>query len=218
MLNSNDRLHFKQQAKITKMLRYLARSDIRAEDKNAFSEERPCEVVVTIYSPTRRRLDPPNFYPTIKALIDGYTDGELWKDDNYKIIRRLSFVYGGISEIKGVLVLAGCREADKVSYNVSKEADNFNEYSALIPLLTRTDKIEFKVEGLLSVDTSDKEKITIIAETSKGKYKKHFVNLTGNNMYVVEDISKGKDVSKYKYEVEYMPESIVPVTVTNNED
>lgn len=101
MLNSNDRLHFKQQAKITKMLRYLARSDIRAEDKNAFSEEKPCEVVVTIYSPTRRRLDPPNFYPTVKALIDGYTDGGLWKDDNYKIIRRLSFVYGGVTGIKG---------------------------------------------------------------------------------------------------------------------
>lgn len=124
----------------------------------------------------------------------------------------------GFMMFAGVLVLAGCREADKVSYNVSKEADNFNVRRRVTVINTRTDKIEFKVEGLLSVDTSDKKKITIIAETSKGKYKKHFVNLTGNNMYVVEDISKGKDVSKYKYEVEYMPENIVPVTVTNNED
>lgn len=124
----------------------------------------------------------------------------------------------GFMMFAGVLVLAGCRESDRVSYNVSKEADNFNVRRRVTVINTRTDKIEFKVEGLLSVDTSDKKKITIIAETSKGKYKKHFVNLTGNNMYVVEDISKGKDVSKYKYEVEYMPESIVPVTVTNNED
>lgn len=124
----------------------------------------------------------------------------------------------GFMMFAGVLVLAGCRESERVSYNVSKEADNFNVRRRVTVINTRTDKIEFKVEGLLSVDTSDEKKLTIIAETSKGKYKKHFVNLTGNNMYVVEDISKGKDVSKYKYEVEYMPESIVPVTVTNNED
>lgn len=33
-------------------------------------------------------------------------------------------------------------------------------------------------------------------------------------MYVVEDL-EGAEVNQYKYEVNYMPESIVPFTVTN---
>ena len=41
--------------------------------------------------------------------------------------------------------------------------------------------------------------------------------MTKNNMYVVEDLTDGTEVNKYKYEVEYMPESILPVTITNNE-
>lgn len=131
-----------------------------------------------------------------------------------KINKKIAAVFMFVA---GLFVLTACRESDRVSYNVSKEADNFNVRRRVTIINTRTDKIEFKVEGLLSVDTSDKKKITIIAETSKGKYKKHFVNLTGNNMYVVEDISKGKDVSKYHYEVEYMPEGVVPVKVTDNE-
>lgn len=101
LLNSNDRLHFQKQSKITKMLRYLAKADIKPTDRNRYSEERPCQILVTVFSPTRRRLDPPNFYPTVKALIDGYTDGGLWKDDNHEIVKRLSFEYGGTSGIKG---------------------------------------------------------------------------------------------------------------------
>lgn len=54
-----------------------------------------------MYSPTRSRLDPPNLYPTIKAIIDGMTDAGIWVDDNYKVIRSMSFRYGGLSGKKG---------------------------------------------------------------------------------------------------------------------
>ncbi|WP_235888509.1 RusA family crossover junction endodeoxyribonuclease [Streptococcus pneumoniae] len=46
-------------------------------------------------------LDPPNLYPTVKAIIDGMTDAGIWTDDNHKVIKKLSFVYGGLSEEKG---------------------------------------------------------------------------------------------------------------------
>ena len=45
-------------------------------------------------------MDPPNLYPTVKALLDGFTDSGLWTDDNYQIIQKLSFVYGGLSNSK----------------------------------------------------------------------------------------------------------------------
>lgn len=105
--------------------------------------------------------------------------------------------------------LSACTEAEKVSYNVSQEADNFNVVRRVAVINTRTDKVEFEVIGNISVDTSDENKLVIIAETGKDKYKKHLVNMTDWNMYVVEDL-EGADVNKYKYEVNYMPESIIP--------
>lgn len=113
-----------------------------------------------------------------------------------------------------LVVFAGCRQSDKVSYNVSQEADNFNVNRRVAVINTRTDKIEFEVVGRISVDSGDSKKLVILVETAKGVYKKHIINMTNNNMYVLEDL-EGAEVNEYKYEVNYMPESIVPFTSTN---
>ena len=132
--------------------------------------------------------------------------------------KKIAALAGAALMTIGLATLSGCStESDKVSYNISKEADNFNVRRRVAIINTRTDKIEFKVEGLISVDTSNSKKLVVIAEVSKGKYRKHLINMTKNNMYVVEDLTDGTKVNKYKYEVEYMPESILPVTITNNE-
>ncbi|MGL4389891.1 MAG: hypothetical protein ACRCTN_03250 [Carnobacterium maltaromaticum] len=115
-----------------------------------------------------------------------------------------------------LLVLVGCTQSDKVSQNISKEADNFNIIRRVTVINSRTDKIEFEVIGKISVDTSSDTKLVIVAETEDKVYKKHLVNLTEWNMYVVEDL-EGAAVNQYKYEVNYMPESIVPFTVTNSD-
>lgn len=99
IINSNDRLHYHQKAKMTAYLRELARLSVSNIDK-CYSPKQPCIVDVIVYSPTKRRLDPPNLYPTIKALIDGLTDKGLWTDDNYRVIKKLSFCYGGLSGTK----------------------------------------------------------------------------------------------------------------------
>lgn len=132
--------------------------------------------------------------------------------------KKIAVLAGAALMAVGLATLSGCStESDKVSYNISKEADNFNVRRRVAVINTRTDKIEFKVEGLISVDTSNSKKLVVIAEVSKGKYRKHLINMTKNNMYVVEDLTEGTKVNKYKYEVEYMPESILPVTITDNE-
>lgn len=104
VINSNDRFHPQIKAKMTKRIRAFAHwQTLATKDKEAvaFSPSNPCEVTVTIYSPTKSKLDPPNLYPTVKAIIDGMTDAGIWTDDNYKVIKKLSFVYGGLSEEKG---------------------------------------------------------------------------------------------------------------------
>jgi crossover junction endodeoxyribonuclease RusA len=57
-------------------------------------------VIVEVFTPTRRRSDPPNLYPTVKALVDGLTDAGWWEDDDYSRMVQMSFRHGGLSNIK----------------------------------------------------------------------------------------------------------------------
>lgn len=116
-----------------------------------------------------------------------------------------------------VLILSSCSlftEADKVSANVSKEADNFNVTRRVTVINTRTDKVLLEIIGALSIKHSSGD-VDIIVETAPNTYKKHFVSLNSWTTYVVEDIS-GAFVDKYHYEVNFLPEMIVPFTVTQS--
>ncbi len=113
------------------------------------------------------------------------------------------------------LIFAGCTEADNVSYNVSQEADNFNVVRRLTVLNARTDKPMFELIGAFSF-TLEENRIIAIVETGPDEYKKHSVGLTEWTLWVVEDIS-GAEVDKYRYEVNFLPEQIVPVTFTSND-
>ena len=112
------------------------------------------------------------------------------------------------------ILLAGCTEAEKVSNNISKEADLFNVTRRVTVFNTRTDKVLLEIIGNLSIQKSSGD-IDIIVETEKGVYKKHFVSLNDWTTYVVEDVS-GAFVDKYHYEVNFLPEMIVPVTFTQS--
>lgn len=113
------------------------------------------------------------------------------------------------------VALTGCREAERVSHNLSKEADMFNVTRRVTVYNTRTDKILLEVIGNLSVQSSSGD-IDLIVEVGPGQYKKHFINLNGWTTYVVEDVS-GAFVDKYHYEVNFLPEMIVPITFTSND-
>ena len=115
------------------------------------------------------------------------------------------------------VTLTGCTEAENVSYNVSQEADNFNVVRRLTVINARTDKPMFELIGAFSINT-DKEdgQLEVICEVENGVYKKHFIRLNEWTMYVIEDIG-GAKVNKYKYEVNYMPEKIMPYTVTRKD-
>lgn len=110
-----------------------------------------------------------------------------------------------------IITLTGCenRQSEKVSHNVSQEADNFNVVRRVAVINMRTDKVEFECIGRISVDTAKSSKLVIMVEAEKGVYKKHIINMTDWNMYVVEDLY-GAKVNEYKYEVNYMPESLIP--------
>ena len=100
-------------------------------------------------------------------------------------------------------MVAGCRKVDRVSSNVSKEADNFNVYRKVTVINARNDTVLLEIQGTLSIKRSSGD-IDIICLVGEGVYKKHFVSLNSWTVYVVEDIS-GADVSPYHYEITIYP-------------
>ena len=117
-----------------------------------------------------------------------------------------------------VFVFTGCREASRVNYNVSKDADNFNVVRRLAVINTVKGTPVFEMIGRFSIeaDTEDNQ-LEVIVETAEGVYKKHIVGLNqATTMYVVEDIS-GADVSKYKYEINYLPKMIQPFDIVQKD-
>lgn len=114
--------------------------------------------------------------------------------------------------------MSGCgRQATVVSRNVSKEADNFNVVRRLTVINTRTDKCLLQMTGKISIeDVTDGIAVLVEVDRDKGIYQKHWVYLNENTMYTVEDLN-GVGVSKYAYELEFMPQELVPVRITANE-
>ncbi len=115
--------------------------------------------------------------------------------------------------------MTGCDvdQATVVSHNVSKEADNFNVVRRLTVINTRTDKCLLQMTGKISIeDVTNGIAVLVEVDRDKGIYQKHWVYLNENTMYTVEDLN-GVSVSKYAYELEFMPQELVPVRITANE-
>lgn len=111
--------------------------------------------------------------------------------------------------------IAGCEtEADRVSYNLSQEADNFNVVRQLTVINCIEGDVLFQMTGKLSITAEPEEnQLEIIAEDG-GTYVKHFVGLSDNVTYVVEDLNLGaNEVSKYKYTLNFNPNMWIPVEV-----
>lgn len=110
------------------------------------------------------------------------------------------------------VMLNGCTEAEKVSYNLSQQADNFNVVRKLTVINCITGDTIFQMSGKLSItaDRADNQ-LEIIVEDG-GKYVKHFIGLSDNVTYVVEDLNLGEnEVNKYKYTLNFNPNMWVPV-------
>lgn len=114
-----------------------------------------------------------------------------------------------------LVVFTGCEtEAQRVSYNLSQEADNFNIVRQLTVINCIEGDVLFQMTGKMSItaDTADKQ-LEIIVEDD-GTYVKHFVGLSDNVTYVVEDLNLGDNaVAKYKYTLNFNPNMWIPVNV-----
>ena len=121
--------------------------------------------------------------------------------------------------IGSCVFLTSCRESDRASYNISREADNFNIVRRVTVIDCITGDVMFQMSGRMSIyaDTND-DQLEIIVEDN-GTYCKHIIGLSDNVTYIVEDLNLGDNaVSKYQYTIIFNPNMWYPVDAQWEED
>lgn len=107
------------------------------------------------------------------------------------------------------LGLSACANDAKVtSSNLSKAADNFEVQRRVVFFNGITDTYLLSVEGLCAIE-DESSQLEVVCKTGKDGYKKHFLGLSDNVSYFVEQLD-AKKVSAYHYRVTFKPEVIVP--------
>ena len=124
-------------------------------------------------------------------------------------------ILAAIIAVSAAAGITACSEASRVESNMTKEADNFNVVRQLTVINCLQGDVLFQMTGKMSItaDTSDNQ-LEIIVENDDGNYTKHFVGLSDNVTYTVEDLNLGgNDVEKYKYTLNFNPNMWLPVEV-----
>jgi hypothetical protein len=105
--------------------------------------------------------------------------------------------------------LSGCADdAEVVSENLSKAADNFEVNRRIVMFNGITDKYLMTIEGACSIE-EDGRQLEVVCKVGPGEYKKHFLGLSDNVSYFVEQGQPIK-ASANHYRVTFKPQSIIP--------
>lgn len=102
ILNSNQSIFRRVKGLRAKELRKMGGLLGKATKEHHFDDY---HVDVFVYPPSKRRIDPPNLYPTVKPLIDGLTDANIWDDDDHEHMSVMSFYYGGLSTLPNMFII-----------------------------------------------------------------------------------------------------------------
>lgn len=108
-------------------------------------------------------------------------------------------------------LLAGCSsDADVASRNLSKSADQFEVNRRIVFYNGITGGYMLTIEGLCSLGNYDKAgSLSVTCKTGPTAYKKHFLGLSDNVTYFVEQMEPAA-VSPYRYRVIFKPDVIAP--------
>ena len=108
-----------------------------------------------------------------------------------------------------VFIFTGCNDdASVASYNVSKAADNFEVDRRIIFYNGITGEYMLNIEGKCSIEPRT-SKLSVTCLTGYNTFKKHYLGLSDNVTYFVEQLEPIK-ASKYHYRVTFKPQEIIP--------
>ena len=112
-----------------------------------------------------------------------------------------------------VSLVTGCTDAETVSYNISKEADQFKAKRRITFINLRSNDYLFSITGNCSIQGGgDGNELEVICRIGEDKYQKHMLYIANETTYVIEQLEYS-DVSKYDYEIVFRPEAIIPITI-----
>ncbi|MDV2477406.1 hypothetical protein F8M49_22410 [Rhodococcus zopfii] len=105
--------------------------------------------------------------------------------------------------------VSGCAaDADVVSQNLSKAADQFEIERRIVFFNGITDTYLLTIEGRCSIKDENRQ-LEVTCKTAGNEYKKHFLGLSDNVSYVAEQIESA-NVSADHYRVIFKPEVVIP--------
>lgn len=116
--------------------------------------------------------------------------------------------------IAGVaLFLTGCgSDATVVTENIKKDAEQFKVIRRVVFMNNITGEYLFEAQGNCSVETNNTaSRLELTCKVGEEKYKVHYFGLSDNTSYIVEQM-EWTEANKYKYEIVFKPESIIPIT------
>ncbi len=99
-------------------------------------------------------------------------------------------------------------DADVASENVSKAADNFEVNRRIVMFNGITDEYLLEIVGACAIEDEEIQ-LEVICKVGKDEYKKHFLGLSDNVSYFVEQGEPIK-ASANHYRVTFKPQSIIP--------
>lgn len=113
--------------------------------------------------------------------------------------------------ISMTLMAGSCEQAaDVASRNLSTAADNFEITRRIVFYNGITDSYMLTIEGLCSLGNNDSsQQLTVTCKTGANAFKKHFLGLSDNVTYFVEQLDSA-NVSAYHYRVVFRPQTILP--------
>ena len=114
-----------------------------------------------------------------------------------------------VAMLLAAVSLAACaNDSETVSHNLSQDADNFKVHRRVVFFNGITDKYLLSIEGYCSITDEDNQ-LEGTCKTGEGTYKKHFLGLSDNVSYFVEQLEPIES-DPYHYKVVFKPETIAP--------
>ena len=109
-----------------------------------------------------------------------------------------------------MITLGGCSAAETVSQNISRDSDEFRVVRRVVFYNSLTDTYLMEMTGNISINLDRDNVIEVIAKIGPDEYQKHYLGLSDNVTYTVEQLGT-VDASEYRYKMIFKPESILPV-------
>ena len=112
--------------------------------------------------------------------------------------------------LTALALLAGCTDAKLADRNLSKSAEMFEVDRRIVFYNGITADYMLTIQGRCNIkaDTKDRQ-LEVLCKTGPDAYKKHFLGVSDNISYIVEQIEP-RTVSAGHYRVVFKPQTILP--------